>query len=95
MPPLPPTPQQQKNQNKFETNLFLIPLKFRGKPFLGLTQLSKILHFILKYMFVKGMTLMHYLHYKNIKCNCLVIQNILFLQLEPSSQFHTLVLVLA
>ena len=33
---------------KFETlikngNLFLIPLKFRGKPFLGLAQLSKIL----------------------------------------------------
>ena len=33
-------------KNKMKTtstkNLFLIPLKFRGKPFLGLAQLSKI-----------------------------------------------------
>ena len=27
-------------------NIFLIPLKFRGKPFLGLAQLSKIFEYI-------------------------------------------------
>jgi hypothetical protein len=32
---------------KKNKNLFLIPLKFRGKPFLGLAQLSKILLFII------------------------------------------------
>ena len=36
----------KKNKKKMKTtskkNLFLIPLKFRGKPFLGLAQLSQI-----------------------------------------------------
>jgi hypothetical protein len=31
-----------KKKKKKKKNLFLIPLKFRGKPFLGLAQLSKI-----------------------------------------------------
>ena len=32
---------------KNKKNLFLIPLKFRGKPFLGLAQLSKIFYYLL------------------------------------------------
>ena len=36
-------PKNTKNDDlKKNINLFLIPLKFRGKPFLGLAQLSKI-----------------------------------------------------
>ena len=31
-----------KNEDDLKKNIFLIPLKFRGKPFLGLAQLSKI-----------------------------------------------------
>jgi hypothetical protein len=34
-------------EDDLKTNLFLIPLKFGGKPFLGLAQLSKIFCFIL------------------------------------------------
>ena len=33
----------KKNEDDLKKNLFLIPLKFSGKPFLGLAQLSKIL----------------------------------------------------
>jgi hypothetical protein len=33
-----------------ETNLFSIPLKFRGKPFLGLAQLSKIFIYIVLFV---------------------------------------------
>ena len=33
--------------SKKNQNLFLIPLKFRGKPFLGLAQLSKIFYYYL------------------------------------------------
>jgi hypothetical protein len=33
---------------KKEEDLFSIPLKFRGKPFLGLAQLSKIFHINIK-----------------------------------------------
>jgi hypothetical protein len=32
----------EKNEDNLKKNLFLIPLKCRGKPFLGLAQLSKI-----------------------------------------------------
>ena len=32
-----------KNEDDLKKNIFLIPLKFRGEPFLGLAQLSKIL----------------------------------------------------
>ena len=32
-----------KMKTTSKKNIFLIPLKFRGKPFLGLAQLSKIL----------------------------------------------------
>ena len=32
----------KKNEDDLKKNLFLIPLKFRGKPFLGLAKLSKI-----------------------------------------------------
>ena len=34
--------KMEKNEDNLNKNLFLIPLKFRGKPFLGLAQLSKI-----------------------------------------------------
>ena len=34
-----------KTTSKKKKNLFSIPLKFRGKPFLGLAQLSKILNY--------------------------------------------------
>ena len=33
---------RRPTKNKIKKNLFSIPLKFRGKPFLGLAQLSKI-----------------------------------------------------
>jgi hypothetical protein len=36
-----------KTTSKKNQNLFLIPPKFRGKPFLGLAQLSKIFVFFL------------------------------------------------
>jgi hypothetical protein len=35
-----------KKKKTSKKNLFLIPLKFRGKPFLGLAQLSKIFLYI-------------------------------------------------
>jgi hypothetical protein len=34
--------KMEKNEDDLKKNLFLIPLKFRGQPFLGLAQLSKI-----------------------------------------------------
>jgi hypothetical protein len=34
-----------KNEEDLKNNIFLIPLTFRGKPFLGLAQLSKIFDF--------------------------------------------------
>jgi hypothetical protein len=34
--------QLENKEDDIKKNLFLIPLKFRGKPFLGLAQLSKI-----------------------------------------------------
>ena len=37
--------RKEKNDIKKNQNLFLIPLKFWGKPFLGLAQLSKIFDF--------------------------------------------------
>ena len=36
--------KKKRRTNKNKKNLFLISLKFRGKPFLGLAQLSKIFH---------------------------------------------------
>jgi hypothetical protein len=36
-------PQTKKEEDLKKNHLFLIPIKFRGKPFLGLAQLSKIL----------------------------------------------------
>ena len=33
---------RRPKKRKRKKNLFLIPLRFRGKPFLGLAQLSKI-----------------------------------------------------
>ena len=36
--------KEKKEDDLKNKNLFLIPLKFRGKPFLGLAQLSKIFH---------------------------------------------------
>jgi hypothetical protein len=41
---------------KNQKNLFSIPLKSRGKPFLGLAQLSKIFYLILKDKNKKGIT---------------------------------------
>ena len=35
-------PQKKEDDLNKNKNLFSIPLKFRGKPFLGLAQLSKI-----------------------------------------------------
>ena len=35
---------QKKMEDGLKKNLFSIPLKFRGKPFLGLAQLLKILN---------------------------------------------------
>ena len=48
---------RQPNEDDLKKNLFSIPLKFRGKPFLGLAQLSKICiiiinHKILIYYFL-------------------------------------------
>ena len=37
-----PQKKLNKNEDDLKKNIFLIPLKFRGKPFLGLAQLSKI-----------------------------------------------------
>jgi hypothetical protein len=34
--------KKEKKEDDLKKNLFSIPLKFRGKPFLGLAQLSKI-----------------------------------------------------
>ena len=39
--------KKKKRRPTINENLFLIPLKFRGKPFLGLAQLSKIFIYIL------------------------------------------------
>ena len=36
-------PQKKRKTTNNKKNLFFIPLKFRGKPFLGLAQLSKII----------------------------------------------------
>ena len=43
---------QKKRQHK-KKYLFLIPLKFRGKPFLGLAQLSKILKTFILLFYIK------------------------------------------
>ena len=38
----------KKNKKKSQTkNLFLIPIKFRGEPFLGLAELSKIFQYLI------------------------------------------------
>ena len=37
------TSKKRKKEDDLQKNLFLIPLKFMGKPFLGLAQLFKIL----------------------------------------------------
>ena len=39
-------------EDDLKKNLFLIPLKFRGKPFLGFAQLSKILFYFFLYFFI-------------------------------------------
>ena len=40
--------KKKKRRPTINENLFLIPLKFRGKPFLGLAQLSTIFYYYVK-----------------------------------------------
>ena len=43
-----------KKEDDLKKNLFSIPLKLRGKPFLGLAQLSKILSFLFMHILLSS-----------------------------------------